>query len=312
MRTRRHQSSSDPMSLIGGHRPVLLQEAIEHLAIRPDDIVLDGTLGGAGHAREIVHQLGTKGVFIGIDADSAAIERAREALGSAVAQVHLIEGNFRHAESYLGKHGISQITKALFDLGWSGFQLTAGRGFSFLQDEPLLMTYAEHPDEHALTAEKIVNTWQESSLADVIYGWGEERYARQIARGIIQARATEPITTSKQLAEIIRSSVPAFYRRGKLHPATKTFQALRIAVNDEMGALKEGITAAFEMLAPQGKIAVITFHSIEDREVKKLFLQWASEERAIRITKSPIKPSEEEIRKNPRSRSAKLRILQKV
>lgn len=312
MRTRRHLSSSDPVSLIGGHRPVLLQEAIEHLAIRPDDIVLDGTLGGAGHAREIVRMLGTKGIFIGIDADHAAINRAQDALQDAVATVHLIEGNFRNAESYLGKHGITHITKALFDLGWSGYQLTAGRGFSFLQDEPLLMTYEESPDEHTLTAEKIVNTWQESSLADIIYGWGEERYSRQIARGIIQARAKERITSSKQLAEIIRSAVPHFYRKGKLHPATKTFQALRITVNDEMGALKQGLTAAFELLSPGGRIAVITFHSIEDREVKRLFLELATSERATRMTKSPIKPSEGELQENPRARSAKLRVLQKL
>jgi 16S rRNA (cytosine1402-N4)-methyltransferase len=300
------------MSLIGGHRPVLLQEVIESLAIRPDDIVLDGTLGGAGHAREIVHQLGTKGVFIGIDADAAAIGRAKEALKDAVATVHLVEGNFRNAESYLGKHGIPYITKALFDLGWSGYQLTAGRGFSFLQDEPLLMTYEAEPSEHTLTAEKAVNTWREESLADVIYGWGEERYSRQIARGIIQARAHAKITTSKQLAEIIRSSVPAFYRKGKLHPATKTFQALRIAVNDEMGALKYGLTGAFQKLAPGGRIAVITFHSVEDREVKRLFLEWSQTGNAERITKSPIKPSEAELKANPRSRSAKLRVLQKI
>lgn len=300
------------MSLIGGHRPVLLQEVIESLAIRPDDIVLDGTLGGAGHAREIVHQLGTKGVFIGIDADAAAIGRAREALKGAVATVHLIEGNFRNAESYFGKLRIPHITKALFDLGWSGFQLTAGRGFSFLQDEPLLMTYVAQPSEHTLTAEKVVNTWKEVSLADVIYGWGEERYSRQIARGIVEARAKKPITTSKQLAEIVRGSVPPFYRKGRLHPATKTFQALRIAVNDEMGALKFGISGAFQRLAPGGRLAVITFHSVEDREVKRMFLEWAKSGNAQRITKSPLKPSDEEVKANPRSRSAKLRVIQKL
>lgn len=300
------------MSLIGGHRPVLLHEVIESLAIRPDDIVLDGTLGGAGHAREIVHQLGTKGVFIGIDADAAAIGRAREALKGAVATVHLIEGNFKDAESYIGKHGITHITKALFDLGWSGFQLTAGRGFSFLQDEPLLMTYVAEPTEHTLTAEKVVNTWKEESLADIIYGWGEERYSRQIAKGIVAARAKKPITTSKELAEIVRGSVPPFYRKGRLHPATKTFQALRITVNDEMGALKQGLTGAFHKLVPGGRMAVITFHSVEDREVKRMFREWADSALAERITKSPITPSEEEVRANPRSRSAKLRVIQKT
>lgn len=300
------------MSLIGGHRPVLLHEVIECLAIRPDDIVLDGTLGGAGHAREIVHQLGTKGVFIGIDADAAAIGRAREALKETVATVHLVEGNFRNAESYLSKLRIPQLTKALFDLGWSGFQLTAGRGFSFLQDEPLLMTYVAAPTEDTLTAEKVVNTWKEESLSDVIYGWGEERYSRGIARGIVAARKKKPITTSKELAEIVRGSVPPFYRKGRLHPATKTFQALRIAVNDEMGAMKEGLTGAFHKLAPSGRLAVITFHSVEDREVKRMFLEWAESGNAERITKSPIKPGADEVKANPRSRSAKLRVIQKL
>lgn len=300
------------MSLIGGHRPVLLHEVIESLQIRPDDIVLDGTLGGAGHAKEIVHKLGTKGVFIGIDADAAAITRAKEALQDSVAQVNLVEGNFRDAGRHLDNLGIPHLTKALFDLGWSGYQLTAGRGFSFLQDEPLLMTYEEDPSEHALTAKLIVNTWKEESLADVIYGWGEERYARQIARGIVTARTTKEITTSKELASIIRESVPAFYRRGKLHPATKTFQALRIAVNDEMGAIKYGLSSAFQKLAPGGRMAVITFHSVEDREVKRMFLGWSENGNALRITKSPLKPSAEELKANPRARSAKLRVLQKI
>lgn len=312
MRTRRHLSSSDPMSLAGGHRPVLLHECLDTLIIQPDDIVVDATLGGAGHAREIVKLLGTKGRFIGIDADSAAIERARFALKDAVAPVHLIQGNFNNVELYLGKHGIPQITKALFDLGWSGYQLTAGRGFSFLQDEPLLMTYIDHPNEETLTAATIVNTWKEESIADVIYGWGEERYSRQIARGIVAARSKNPIRTSKELADIIRASVPAFYRKGKLHPATKTFQALRIAVNDEMGALKKGLTGAFAHLAPGGRLAVITFHSVEDREVKHMMLDWVANGNAERITKKPITPSETELVENPRSRSAKLRVVQKL
>lgn len=300
------------MSLIGGHRPVLSDEVIETLAIRPDDIVVDGTLGGAGHASLIAHKLGTKGMFIGIDADGAAIQRAHEALKDSVAKIVLIEGNFRDVRSHLGKHGILHITKALFDLGWSGFQLTSGRGFSFLQDEPLLMTYEDSPGPGTLTAETIVNTWKPESIADVLFGWGEERYSRQIARGIVEARKEGPIRTSRQLAEIIRSGVPGFYRSGRIHPATKTFQALRIAVNDEMGALKQGLSAAFQLLSPGGRLAVITFHSVEDREVKRLMLDWSKTGNAERITKSPQKPSEAEVRANPRSRSAKLRVVQKL
>jgi len=300
------------MSLIGGHRSVLLHEVIETLAIRPDDIVLDATLGGAGHAKAIAMLLGTKGVFIGIDADAAAIGRAREALKDVVATTLFIQGNFKDVESHLGKHGIPSITKALFDLGWSGFQFTSGRGFSFLQDEPLLMTYEDTPGEHTLTAATIVNTWKEASIADVIYGWGEERYSRQIAKAIVETRGKNPIRTSKQLAEIIRSAVPAFYRNGRLHPATKTFQALRIAVNDEMGALKQGLMGAWQLLAPGGRLAVISFHSIEDREVKRMMLEWAKTGEGERITRSPIRPGEEEAKANPRSRSAKLRVLQKL
>lgn len=280
------------------------------LAIRPDDIVVDGTLGGAGHAREIARLLGTKGTLLGIDADAAALSRAKEALNGSVARIVLEEGNFRHLESYLGKHGIPEITKAIFDLGWSGYQLTAGRGFSFLQDEPLRMTYSDSAD--ALTAELVVNTWGESSLSDVIYGWGEERYSRQIARAIVRAREESRITTSAQLAQIIIGAVPPAYRRGKLHPATKTFQAIRIAVNDEMGALKEGLAAAWRHMSPGGRLAVITFHSVEDREVKRLMLEWDHAGEGERLTKSVVQPSKEELAENPRSRSGKLRVIRKL
>ncbi len=279
------------------------------LQIRPDDIVVDATLGGAGHAREIARLLGTKGTLLGIDADAAALSRAKEALSGAVARVVLEEGNFRFLESYLGKHGIPEITKAIFDLGWSGFQLTAGRGFSFLHDEPLRMTYSD--DEDALTAETVVNEWGEQSLADIIYGWGEERSSRQIASAIVRAREESRITTSAQLAAIVAKAVPPA-RRGKLHPATKTFQAIRIAVNDEMGALKEGLAAAWRHLAPGGRIAVITFHSVEDRDVKRLMLEWEQNGEGERLTKSVVQPSAEELAENPRARSGKLRVIRKL
>ncbi len=298
------------MSLIGGHRTVLLQESMQLLAIRPDDIVVDGTLGGAGHAREIARLLGTKGTLLGIDADAAALSRAKEALSGSVARIVLEEGNFRHLESYREKHAIPEITKAIFDLGWSGYQLTAGRGFSFLHDEPLRMTYADSED--ALTAEIVVNSWGEQSLADVIYGWGEERYSRQIASAIVRAREESRITTSAQLADIIAGGVPPAYRRGKLHPATKTFQAIRIAVNDEMGALKEGLAAAWRHMSPGGRLAVITFHSVEDREVKRMMLEWDGAGEGERLTKSVVTPSKEELMENPRSRSGKLRVIRKL
>jgi 16S rRNA (cytosine1402-N4)-methyltransferase len=203
------------------------------------------------------------------------------------------------------------VTKALFDLGWSGYQLESGRGFSFLRDEPLIMTYASEP-KGALTAETIVNSWQEESIVSILSGWGEERYARRIAHAISHARRKKRITTTTELVDVIRSAVPRAYAHGRLHPATKTFQALRIAVNDEMGALTEGLTACWQRLLPGGRIAVITFHSIEDRAVKRLFLEWSQSGEGERITRSPIVPSRKEVRANPRSRSAKLRVIRKI
>lgn len=295
-----------------GHRTVLLHESLEQLDIQPDDVVLDATLGGAGHAKEIAQRLGPKGTLIGIDADAAAIARAEEALKGAKAKVILIEGNFRNVESYLGKHGILHLDKALFDLGWSQFQLSAGRGFSFLSDEPLLMTYSGTEGENTLTAGKIVNTWAESSIADILYGWGEERYSRQIAKRIVEARKSNEIRTSKELADVIARAVPHFYRKGRLHPATKSFQALRIAANDEMGALKDGLSSVWKSLRSNGRLACISFHSVEDRLVKRMMQEWVLSGEGEKLSKKPMTPLPEELRGNPRARSAKLRVVRKL
>jgi 16S rRNA (cytosine1402-N4)-methyltransferase len=316
MRTRRYRSSGSPVPSLPvaaqrqTHRSVLLHEVIEHLAIRKDDVAVDATLGGAGHAAAIAAQLGSEGTFIGFDLDAEAIERTHRRLTSVPCHIHLIEANFRSIERELTARGIPQITKALFDLGWSSYQLDSGRGFSFLADEPLAMTYAG--STAGLTAERIVNTWGENSLADVIYGWGEERYSRRIARAIVERRQKKPFVTSRELAETIASSVPRAYAHGRIHPATRTFQALRIAVNDELGALEEGLRTAWHMLATGGRIAVVSFHSIEDRIVKHIFAEWQKEGSAERLTKKPITASEEEIQENPRARSAKLRVIQKI
>lgn len=299
------------MPLQKGHRPVLLHESLETLDIQADDVVLDGTLGGAGHASEMVAKLGAKGTFIGIDADADAIKRAEERLKGAEANVILIEGNFRKLESYLGKHVIPHLDKAFFDLGWSSYQLDVGRGFSFLADEPLYMTFSRDVGENTLTAGTIVNEWQESSIADILYGWGEEKFSRQIAKAIVEARKEKEIATSNELANIIRSAVPAFYRKGRLHPATKTFQALRIATNDEMGALTEGLQAAWKLLNSGGRLAVLSFHSVEDREVKKLMREWEDQGGGKRVLKKPVQASREDKKENPRARSAKLRCMEK-
>ena len=291
-----------------GHRTVLLHEAVESLAIEKDDVVVDATLGGAGHAQEIVQRLGEKGAFIGFDADEEAIERASMALKDSKTRVHLIHANFRHMRGELQKIGVTRSDKVLFDLGWSGFQLTAGRGFSFLSDEPLSMAYDK---DQTLNAYVIVNEWQEESLADVIFGWGEERYSRRIASAIVAARERSPIRTAKELADIIKAAVPTSARYGRTHPATKTFQALRIAVNDELGALEESLRNTWQILEEGGRMAVISFHSLEDRIVKQRFVGLEEKGEGTRITRKPIVPSDQELSNNPRARSAKLRVIEK-
>ena len=317
MRTRHIGSSSDlvpskPASKDSGrHQTVLLHEAIEELSIKPTDTVVDATLGGAGHARVIADLLDKKGTFIGFDLDADAIARAQVALADVKPRTFLIEANFRNIEVELATRGITTIDKALYDLGWSAFQLEAGRGFSFLKDEPLLMTYGKGSDKGGLTAATIVNEWGEGSIADIIFGWGEERYSRRIAHVIVERRKDKPFTRAEDLADAIKSAVPTAYRHGRLHPATRTFQALRIATNDELGALKESLSGAWKLLAPGGRIAVITFHSIEDRIVKEMFLEFERSGSGTRITRSPKKPSREEIVSNPRARSAKLRVIER-
>ena len=298
-----------PESSPVAHRTVLLHEAIESLVIQKDDIVVDATLGGAGHSKEIFTHLGANGSLIGFDADRRAIERAEKVLDiHKHNNIRLVNANFRSLDIELDRIGVPRIDKALFDLGWSTFQLHEGRGFSFLSIEPLSMAYA---DDQALTADTIVNSWGEESLADVIFGWGEERYSRRIARAIVEAREKAPIKTARELGDLIKAAVPPPYRFGRIHPATKTFQALRIAVNDELGALKDALRLAWNRLAPGGRIAVITFHSIEDRLVKQQFVAWEAEGNGSRVPKKAIAPSKEEVKANPRARSAKLRIIEK-
>jgi 16S rRNA (cytosine1402-N4)-methyltransferase len=312
-RTRRSRFSGEPVSPktaeVAVHRPVLLHESVQSLHITHDDVVLDATLGGAGHAQEIVHHLDLHGTLIGFDLDADAIARAKVALADATCKVELIQANFRSLKKELEARGISRITKALFDLGWSSYQLDSGRGFSLKTDEPLVMTYAK--EGGAVTARIVVNDWSEETLADIIYGFGEERYSRRIAKAIVDERVRRPIETASELAEIIYRAVPAGYRHGKIHPATRTFQALRIAVNDELGALTQGLRAAYEMLEEHGLIAVITFHSIEDRAVKQLFAELERQGKGKRVTKKPMVPGEQELSENRRARSAKLRVFEK-
>ncbi|MBI2409755.1 16S rRNA (cytosine(1402)-N(4))-methyltransferase RsmH [Candidatus Kaiserbacteria bacterium] len=294
------------------HEPVLLTETIEALAIKQGDTVLDATLGGAGHFEALLSKLGEGGVIIGIDADPAAVERARKtyALDRRPERpvAHLVNDNFRNLGRILERLGAGQIDAALFDLGWSGFQLAEPRGFSFQRDEPLLMTY---DGEGSGTAADIVNSASENELADLIYAYGEERFARGIARAIVARRSKDRILTTGALVEAVLAGTPGWYHEGKTHPATRTFQALRIAANDELNALREGLDAALQALAPGGRLAVITFHSIEDRIVKNLLRDSAQSGCGTVRTKKPIVPTRPEILRNRRARSAKLRLFER-
>lgn len=297
-----------------GHVPVLLDECIEALAIDANGIYLDGTLGGAGHAERIVQALSKNGTFIGCDVDSDAIHRAQERLKMVPCHVSLVHDNFRNIEAILEKLEIPQLSGILLDLGWSSFQIAdAGRGLSFQSDGPLDMNLSKGMGGERLTAYEIVNSWEESTLADIFYAYGDETKARVIAKHIVAVRRSHPITTTHMLAQVVIDAI--FTKRTpthfKIHPATKVFQALRIAVNDELETIKESIHAGIKCLATGGRFAIITFHSGEDRIVKHLFKSYADTQEITLINKKPIVPTLAELKANPRSRSAKLRIIQK-
>src|SRR3990170_6059490 len=315
------------------HKTVLLQETIDGLNLKNNSVVVDATFGGGGHSLEILlRNPNTK--VIAIDQDSTVWERVKEKFKGLENRISFTNKNFRDIDKLenidpvrsrplehesatitLGRPASNGIDGIIFDLGLSSDQLeNSGRGFSFMKDEPLLMqmksSAKENPSPEDVTALDVVNTWSEKSLADIIYGYGEEKFSRKIAKGIVEARNQKKIETTFELVKIISKSVPGVYKRGRLHYATKTFQAIRIAVNDELEALAEGLNKGFEALKVGGKMSVISFHSLEDRIVKRFYKKQASEWKAKLINKKPIKASAEEIKNNPRSRSAKLRILE--
>jgi len=296
-----------------------MTEVLAALEVQPSDTVVDATIGGAGHFSALLAALGEGGVLVGIDADPAAVERGREAYARDRRPdrptAHLVNDNFRNLTRILERLGVAPVDKILFDLGWSGYQIAAPRGFSFSAgggpasggqiDEPLLMTYSEGGE----TAADIVNSSSEEDLADIIFVYGEERFARGIARAIVEARSKERILTTSALVAAILAGTPAWYHQRKIHPATKTFQAFRIAVNDEIGALREGLAAAISALSPRGRLAVISFHSIEDRVVKNALRDAAATREGAQWSKKPITASRAEVLANHRARSAKLRIF---
>ena len=291
------------------HIPVLLHETVSALALSPNSTVVDATLGGGGHGREILRLLGPKGTYVGIDADPTAL--ANVSLPTEGARIILVNENFRNIKSVVTEHQL-QPDAIIADLGWRTDQFEeGGKGFSFHNDEPLLMTFGD-PSKHLFTADDVVNEWGEESLRDIIRGYGEERFAGRVAKAIVTAREQGRIKTARALADIIAAAVPSFGRPSKIHPATRTFQAIRIAVNDELGALQEFLKEGFSALAQNGRFAIISFHSLEDRIVKRFWNEQITSGQAIRLHKKPIVADDDERTTNPRSRSAKLRAIEKI
>jgi 16S rRNA (cytosine1402-N4)-methyltransferase len=295
------------------HETVLLKETVDGLNLKVGGVVFDGTLGGGGHSEYVAQTFGKDVKIIAVDRDSEALVRAEVRLKAAGANYTLKLSDYRKIDEVLDAEKIEKVQGIILDLGLSSNQLDeSGRGFSFKNDEPLYMTFATPSENPLVTAMSIVNSWGEATLADIIYGYADERYAKRIAKKIIEARQGKEIKTTNDLVEIIKEAVPAVYRKGKIHFATKTFQAIRMAVNDELGALQEGLQKGFERLSAGGRMSVISFHSGEDRIVKNFFRDLNKDKKGILINKKIITASDEEIRKNPRSRSAKLRIIEKI
>lgn len=306
------------------HVPVLLSEVIENLCIRRDGIYVDGTLGGGGHAAEICRRLGEQGLLLGIDRDEAALAAAEERLAHFPCRKEFVKANDTQIKQILTSRGIQAIDGAVLDLGVSSFQLDNGeRGFSYQHDAPLDMRMDQ---TQGFSAYNIVNEYSEAELTRIIRSYGEERWAARIASFVVRERKQHPIETTGQLVDIIKAAVPAAARREGPHPAKRTFQAIRIEVNDELAGLEKTVEAFMDVLAPMGRLCIITFHSLEDRIVKEHF---AKRENPCtcpptfpvcvcgkvgdvrRVIRKPIAASAEEVEKNPRARSAKLRVVEK-
>ena len=307
------------------HVSVLLNESIDGLNIQEGGIYVDCTVGGAGHSSEILKRIKSNGHLYGFDQDAVAIETARARLSQISPRFTLIHTNFRNMKGELKARGITKVNGILFDLGVSSYQFDNGeRGFSYNHDAVLDMRMDKRQDFNAYT---LVNTWSEKDIADILFKYGEEKFSRQIARKIIDFRKQKPLTTTFELVDIIKSAIPASKRKDGGHPAKRTFQALRVAVNDELNVLRHALEDALELLDTDGRICVITFQSLEDRIVKETFKDASSgptwkrgmpinlveDEAKFRlITKHPIVASDNELENNNRAHSAKLRIIEKI
>jgi len=291
------------------HKPVLTETVLSYLKLKPGDIVFDGTVGSGGHAEAILKAIGPEGFLIGLDQDEEAIKRVQNRLEQAGRRFKLIQLNFRFLDQVLSSLHFNKVNAVLLDVGISTDQLQdSGRGFSFQKDGPLDMRMDR---SQAQTAADLVNGLNEEELAMIFREYGEERYARQIARAVAKERTKTPLRTTGILKKMIVDAVPARYRYGRIHPATRVFQALRIAVNDELAALEETLPKAFDCLDFSGKLCVISFHSLEDRIVKRFFLKQKQAGMGKIITKKPVQPSDQEIQTNPSARSAKLRVIER-
>lgn len=305
------------------HKSVLLNETIDGLNIKPNGIYVDGTLGGGGHAYEVCRRLGEKGSIVGIDQDAAAIEAASARLKDFGEKVTIVRSNYCDMKSKLHELGIDKVDGIVLDLGVSSYQLdTAERGFSYREDAPLDMRM---DTRQKMTARDIVNDYTEADLYRVIRDYGEDKFAKNIAKHIVQARAVKPVETTAELSEIIRASIPMKFQKKSGHPAKRTFQAIRIELNRELDVLRDSLDDMIDLLNPGGRLCIITFHSLEDRIVKSAFRKnenpctcppdfpvcvCGKKSKGSIITKKPILPSEEELEYNSRSKSAKLRIFE--
>ncbi|HPV82113.1 MAG TPA: 16S rRNA (cytosine(1402)-N(4))-methyltransferase RsmH [Nitrospira sp.] len=296
----------------GSHEPVLVDEIVFWLQCKPGGVYVDCTLGYAGLATRILHLTAPDGILIGIDRDAAALDASRARLQGVMSRVHLRHGNFSELKTLVAQVGIQHVDGVIFDLGVSSPQLDRPeRGFSFRDDGPLDMRMDQ---SEGRTAADLIREMPERELADVIYQFGEERYSRRIARAIVEARTQSVIGTTRELAAVVERAVPASYRHGRIHCATRTFQALRIAVNRELDVLEPALRDAVSMVAPGGRVCAVSFHSLEDRIVKHTFRALANgPDAAVRVlTKKPVIASESERDHNPRSRSAKLRVVERM
>ena len=292
------------------HIPVLLNETIDFLSLNEGGIIFDGTFGGGGHSGEILKKIGPKGRIVAVDKDVSAIEKGKNNFKDQLDSIIFVHNDFRHVEKILKEAKITSLDGAIFDLGVSSFHLDeTDRGFSFLRDSDLDMRMDQ---TGKLTAREVVNSFSQEMLADIIRDYGEERHARRIAKYICSFREKEEINSTTQLASIIVNSVGKFYAKQKIHPAQRTFQAIRIFVNDELEAIAEALRKIIFYLTPGSRICVISFHSLEDRIVKNIFKEEAGKKTMKILTKKPIQPKEEEIRSNSRSRSAKLRVAERI